>query len=38
VPIVPPSEYEDPVSERHRADARHLRAVELASSSERRQA
>ena len=37
VPVVPPSEYEDPVSERHRADARHLRAVELA-QNERRQA
>jgi hypothetical protein len=29
VPIVPPSEYEEPTSERHRAEARHLRAVEL---------
>ena len=30
VPIVPPSEYEEPTAERHRAEARHLRAVEIA--------
>jgi beta-glucosidase/6-phospho-beta-glucosidase/beta-galactosidase len=30
VPIVPPSEYAEPVAERHRAEARHLRAVEIA--------
>jgi beta-glucosidase len=30
VPVVPPSEYAEVVSERQRADARHLRAVELA--------
>jgi hypothetical protein len=30
VPVVPPSEYEEPIVERRQAEARHLRAVELA--------
>ncbi|MGA0604776.1 family 1 glycosylhydrolase [Phenylobacterium sp. VNQ135] len=34
VPIVPPNEYGEMASERHRADARRLRAVELASGGE----
>jgi len=34
VPVVPPGEYGDPASERHRAEARHLRAVELAAGGE----
>ena len=33
VPIVPPSEYEEPGAERQRADARELRGVELATDA-----
>ena len=35
VPVVTPSEYAEPKSERQRADARHLRAVEVASGDVR---
>jgi beta-glucosidase/6-phospho-beta-glucosidase/beta-galactosidase len=35
VPVVLPSEYEEPTAERHRSDARHLRAVELATGDSR---
>ncbi|ACG78487.1 beta-glucosidase [Phenylobacterium zucineum HLK1] len=34
VPIVPPAEYGDPISERHRVEARRLRAYELATGGE----
>jgi hypothetical protein len=35
VPVIPPSQHEEPTASKQRADARHLRAVELSTGEQR---